>query len=243
MIWPAIDLMGGQCVRLHKGDFSQKTKYDADPLARAQSFAAAGATALHVVDLDGAWEASPRHSALITQIASETGLTVQAGGGIRTREGIKLLLDGGVSRVIIGSLAITAPKTVLGWLKEFGPKRIILALDVHIENGTPMPAIRGWQDRSAITLWEALDGFGDQAANILVTDIDRDGVLGGANAALYAQIKTRHPSLNLLASGGIGALEDISFVRKAGADGVIIGKALYENRFSLSEALSCWPDV
>lgn len=243
MIWPAIDLMDGRCVRLHQGDFAQKSVYDADPVARGQAFAAAGAKALHVVDLDGAKAGAPAQSALIARLASETGLRVQAGGGIRNAGDIETLLQGGVARVIIGSLAVTAPQDVLNWLADFGPDRIVLALDVRLENGVPVPAIRGWQDRANVNLWEVLAGYDGRAANLLVTDIDRDGVLKGANAALYADIKARFPGLALLASGGIGALDDIRAVRAVPTDGVIIGKALYENRFSLAEALSCWPNA
>ncbi|PHS24413.1 MAG: 1-(5-phosphoribosyl)-5-[(5-phosphoribosylamino)methylideneamino]imidazole-4-carboxamide isomerase [Robiginitomaculum sp.] len=241
MIWPAIDLMDGRCVRLHKGDFAQKSLYDTDPLARAKAFADAGAQALHVVDLDGAKAGAVRQSALICDLAAKSGLKVQAGGGVRSGDDIEALLDGGVSRVIIGSLAVSAPKAVKTWLKTFGADRLVLALDIRLVNGVPMPAIKGWQEEAAISLWDVLDGFGGQATNLLVTDIDRDGVLGGANAALYADIKARYGALSLLASGGIGSLDDIRAVQAVGADGVIIGKALYENKFSLQEALSCWP--
>jgi phosphoribosylformimino-5-aminoimidazole carboxamide ribotide isomerase len=242
MIWPAIDLMGGQCVRLHQGDFNQKTNYDTDPLKRAKEFAAAGAKALHIVDLDGAKSGSPQHQKLITRIATEIGLKVQAGGGIRSTSDIRRLLDGGVSRVIIGSLAITAADTVIDWFDEFGSQGIVLAVDVRIENGLPIPAIRGWQDKATTDLWQVLDRFAGKLSNLLVTDIDRDGVLGGANAELYSLIKSKYPKINLLASGGIGNINDITEVKKAGVNGVIIGKALYEKNFSLEEALSCWRD-
>jgi phosphoribosylformimino-5-aminoimidazole carboxamide ribotide isomerase len=243
MIWPAIDLMDGRCVRLHKGDFAQKSLYDTDPLARAKAFADAGAQALHVVDLDGAKAGAVCQSALICDLAVKSGLKVQAGGGVRSGDDIEALLDGGVSRVIIGSLAVSAPKAVKTWLKTFGADRLVLALDIRLVNGVPMPAMKGWQEEAAISLWDVLDGFGGKAANLLVTDIDRDGVLGGANAELYADIKARYGALSLLASGGIGSLDDIRAVQAVGADGVIIGKALYEHKFSLQEALSCWPDA
>lgn len=242
MIWPAIDLMDGQCVRLHQGDFNQRTNYDADPLSCAKQFADDGAKALHIVDLDGAKSGSPKHQKLITQIASKTDLKVQAGGGIRSAEDIRCLLDGGVSRVIIGSLAVTDPQIVLGWFDEFGSAAIILAIDVRIKDGLPIPAIRGWQDKTTTDLWQVLDCFTGRVSNLLVTDIGRDGVLGGANSELYQEIKSRNPEINLLASGGIGNITDIMAVKEAGVDGVIIGKALYEKRFSLPEALLCWHD-
>jgi phosphoribosylformimino-5-aminoimidazole carboxamide ribotide isomerase len=243
MIWPAIDLMDGRCVRLHKGDFEQKSTYDADPVARAQAFADAGAKCLHVVDLDGAWEGKVQQRELIARLAGESGLKVQAGGGIRSQRDIETLLQGGVSRVILGSMAVTTPLVVKGWIEKFGAAQIVLALDVRLENEIPYPAIRGWTEATGVNLWDVLDDYEGMGVNLLVTDIDRDGVLGGANATLYAQIKARCADVCLLASGGIGALNDIEVVRRAGADGVIIGKALYENKFTLEEALSCWPDA
>jgi len=242
MIWPAIDLMNGACVRLHKGDFDQKSTYDADPLARAQAFAAADARCLHVVDLDGARKQVPQQSELIIRLASETGLRVQAGGGIRTGEHINRLLKGSVARVIIGSLAVTDPERVLGWLNEFGAGHMVLALDIRMQDGVPIPAIKGWQEATNTNLWDVLDKFEGAARHVLVTDIDRDGVLQGANSDLYQKIRQRHPGFSLLASGGIGSIDDIHAVREADTQGVIIGKALYENKFSLTEALACWPD-
>jgi len=243
MIWPAIDLMDGRCVRLHKGDFAQKSLYDTDPLARGKAFAEAGAKALHVVDLDGAKTGEPCQSNLVCRLAATSGLRVQAGGGIRTGDDIEALLGGGVSRVIIGSLAVTNIETVQNWLWDFGAARIVLALDVRIENETPIPAIRGWQESAGQSLWDILAAYDGMIKTLLVTDIDRDGVLGGTNAALYADIHTRYPALSLLASGGIGNVDDVRAAYEAGAGGVIIGKALYENKFTLQEALSCSPDA
>ncbi len=241
MIWPAMDLMGGACVRLRQGDFDQKTTYDADPLVQAQAFAEAGAQALHVVDLDGARAAEPRHGALIGQIARSSGLMVQTGGGIRQAAQIEALLEEGIARVVIGSMSVTHGAKVRQWLRRFGKDSLVLAFDVHIKDGIPVPAIHGWQERSATDLWQTLAGYADSARHILVTDIGRDGMLGGPNIVLYADIKRRFDGFSLLASGGIGALDDIGMVRSVGADGVIIGKALYEGRFTLQEALSCWP--
>ncbi len=243
MIWPAIDLMDGRAVRLLKGDFDKQSIYDDDPVDRACVFADAGAKALHVVDLEGAKAAAPRQSALIGQIARQSGLIVQAGGGVRSRDDVDMLLNDGVRRVIIGSLAVTDPMRVLRWLDEFGADVLVLALDVRLDGDIPRPAIKGWQEQTDKSLWDILDIYGTQARHILVTDIDRDGVLGGINAALTRAITTRYPGLALLASGGIGALGDIAAARDAGAAGVIIGKALYEQKFTLNEALSCWQNA
>jgi len=193
------------------------------------------------VDLDGARAGEPCQGGLICRLADIAGLRVQAGGGIRTGDDIEALLGGGVSRVIIGSLAVTAVETVQSWLGEFGADRIVLALDVCMENKTPIPAIRGWQESTGQSLWDILAAYEGTVKTLLVTDIDRDGVLGGTNAALYADIKSRYSDLSLLASGGIGKVDDIHAAYGVGANGVIIGKALYENKFTLEEALSCSP--
>ena len=241
MIWPAIDLMNGQCVRLYQGDFARQSLYDDDPVDRACRFADAGAHHLHIVDLDGAREGAACQTGLICKIARETGLTVQAGGGIRSPDQIETLLTCGVARVIIGSLAVSDPQTVKSWIAKFGADNLVLALDVRLENGLPIPAISGWQQASTTNLWDLLEEYKEWDANLLITDIGRDGVLSGSNTELYRQVKRKFSNFQILASGGIGSLDDIAAARDCGADGVIIGKALYEKKFTLEEALACWP--
>ncbi len=241
MIYPAIDLMDGGCVRLFKGDFNQRTNYSADPVQMAKDFAKAGAKWLHVVDLDGAKNEYAGQSELIINIAQKSGLNVQTGGGIRELSQIQRLLAGGIERVVIGSLAVSNPTMVRRWLSELGPKRIVLALDVTIDaQGVPSPTLRGWTQTSDKTLWDVLDGYLSAGLrHILVTDIAKDGVLGGANVGLYQEIMRKYPKLDLITSGGVGSLDDVRALKRLKPAGIIIGKALYENKFTLAQAIQC----
>jgi phosphoribosylformimino-5-aminoimidazole carboxamide ribotide isomerase len=241
MIIPAIDLMDGKCVRLFKGDFSQRTNYEITPLDVAQICARDGAQRLHVVDLDGARYEKAKQADLVVQIARESGLSVQSGGGIRDISQIHRLLEGGVDRVVIGSLAVTNPQMVKFWLNDIGPDKIVLALDVQIDsNNVPFPATRGWTETGEQTLWEVLETYSKSGLkHVLVTDIDRDGVLKGANVDLYKDIMTRFPDLKVTTSGGVGSIEDVKALKAINPDGIIIGKALFENKFTLAEAIAC----
>ncbi len=241
MIIPAIDLIGGRCVRLYKGDFNQRTDYAELPLDVAKRFAKEGAKRLHIVDLDGAKNANAQQIELIVKIAQESGMSVQTGGGIREVSQISRLLEGGVERVVIGSLSVTKPQMVKFWLNEFGPEKIVVALDVHIkEDGTPYPATTGWVEAGDKTLWEILDDYqGSGLKTVLITDIGRDGVLGGSNVDLYRDVQKQYPTLDLITSGGVGTLVDVKALKGLNPHGIIIGKALYENRFTVSEAVAC----
>ena len=238
-IFPAIDLMGGRCVRLHKGDFDARTDYGDAPVEVAQDFEAQGATWLHVVDLDGAREEAAQQGNTISSIAEATSLRIQAGGGIRERDQIDRLLGLGVERVVLGSLCVTEPDTVNEWIQDLGSDRIVAALDVRIgTDGTPRPAVRGWVETSTTDLWTCLDKL-EGLSTLLVTDIGRDGVLGGGNLDLYKSIQSRRPDLSLITSGGVGTLEDVRHLKALAPSGIIIGKALYEKRFTLAEAIAC----
>lgn len=241
MIYPAIDLMDGGCVRLFKGDFDQRTNYETSPIETAQSFADAGAEWIHIVDLDGAKNGSAEQADLIMNIAKDSGLKVQTGGGIRTITQIERLLQGGVERVVIGSLAVTNPQMVRLWIQTFGPEKVIIALDVHKgENGDYYPATRGWTETASQTLWEVLEGHIDSGLKTaLVTDIERDGVLGGSNTSLYQRIQSEFSALQLITSGGVGTLEHVKTLKTLNPHGIIIGKALYENKFTLKDAIAC----
>jgi len=241
MIFPAIDLMDGGCVRLLKGDFTLRTNYDTDPIAMAKEFAAAGAKWLHVVDLDGAKNQMAAQSDLIIDIAKSANLNVQTGGGLRNIGQIKHLLSGGIERAVIGSLAIKDPELVKAWMRELGPEKIVLAIDVFTDlDGTPRPATHGWTQTSELSLWQVIDGFlGAGLQTILVTDIAKDGGLQGSNIGLYKEIAARYPKLDLITSGGVGSLEDVRSLKALTPAGIIIGKALYENKFTLGEAISC----
>jgi len=241
IIYPAIDLRGGRVVRLTEGKFDQEKTYGDDPLAVAREFAAAGATWLHVVDLDGARDPAKRQTALVQQLARESGLRVQTGGGIRDGAQVAGLLEAGAQRVIVGSLAVKQPGLVCDWLKQFGPERIILSPDVRLDDaGTPRIAAAGWQESTGVALDEFLNGYlAAGLIHILCTDISRDGKLTGPNTALYAQLVEEFPALQIQASGGVSSLADLQALQATRAAGAIVGRALYEKKFTLQEALAC----
>ncbi|KQS53691.1 1-(5-phosphoribosyl)-5-[(5-phosphoribosylamino)methylideneamino] imidazole-4-carboxamide isomerase [Brevundimonas sp. Leaf363] len=238
IIYPAIDLKDGVCVRLMHGRFDQVTHYDDQPAARLTAFATEGAGWIHIVDLDGAEAGRAVQHALIGELTRAIQVKVQSGGGVRGANDIAALLDAGVARVVVGSLAVTQPNDVVAWLKGFGADRITLALDVRIEDGVPVPALKGWTQSSGVTLWETLDRYPPGVAkHLLVTDVGRDGALTGPNTDLLAEIRHRRPDLALQASGGIASLEDIAAVKALGCHGAIVGRALYEGKFTLEAAL------
>ena len=241
MIFPAMDLMDGGCVRLLKGDFGARTNYEADPVEVAQGYAKAGAEWMHIVDLDGAKNGQAEQSELILKVANSADIKVQTGGGLRELAQIQRLLDGGVDRVVIGSLAVTNPQMVKHWIKEVGPDAISLALDVNQgEDGEYRPATKGWTEASEKTLWDVISGFmGSGLKTILVTDIGRDGMQKGGNVDLYKRIQSEFPTLELITSGGVGTIDHVKNLKTIDPYGIIIGKALYEGAFTLDEAISC----
>ncbi len=240
IIYPAIDLRGGRVVRLTEGKFDQEKSYGDDPLAVAKDFAASGATWLHVVDLDGAKDPAKRQTALVEQIARGSGLRMQTGGGIRDESQIAALLAAGARRVIVGSLAAKQPELVRGWLKKFGAEKIILSPDVRLDaDGTPRVAAAGWQESTGVALDDFLNGFlAAGLVHILCTDISRDGKLTGPNSALYVELARKFPTLQIQASGGVSSLDDLRVLKTTGSAGAIVGRALYEKKFTLQEALS-----
>ena len=236
IIYPAIDLIAGEVVRLHKGDFAQKTTYGTDPVAVARAYADTGASWLHLVDLDGAKNPANRQTALISQIIEGSGLKVQTGGGIRSRDDVEALLAAGASRVVIGSLAVRDQKAVSEMMVDLGPEAICLAADVVRRDGAFMIAVSGWQEASSLTLSGFIEGFMPCGLrHVLCTDIDRDGTLTGPNKALYDTMKADFPSIQLQASGGVKGIEDLDGL---GTDGVIIGRAIYEGKIDLKSALA-----
>lgn len=241
IIYPAIDLRGGRVVRLTEGKFDQEKSYGDDPLAIAKGFRVAGATWLHVVDLDGAKDPAKRQTPLVEKLVRESGLRVQTGGGIRTASQVAALLNAGVQRVIVGSLAVREPDLVRGWLKSFGPEKIVLSPDVRLDGaGVPRVAAGGWQETTGVALEDVLAGYLPAGlVHILCTDINRDGRLTGPNTALYAALVKKFPSLQIQASGGVASLDDLRALRATGTAGAIVGRALYERKFTLREALTC----
>lgn len=239
IVYPAIDLKDGVCVRLMHGRFDQATQYDERPAARLAAFAAAGATWVHVVDLDGAEAGQARQHALIGELARAVDVRIQSGGGVRSRADVEALLRAGVSRVVVGSLAVTASETVADWLATFGPERITLAIDVKAEGERHIPALKGWTEAADVDLWTALDRYpAGTVRHLLVTDVGRDGALTGPNLDLLAQIVRRRPDLQVQASGGVASLDDLAAARALGCAGAIVGRALYEGRFTVEQALA-----
>ncbi len=240
-IYPAIDLMGGKVVRLAQGRFDQKTTYHDDPLEVARGFSSQGATYLHVVDLDGARQGQPMQVALLRDIARVVPLKLQVGGGIRTLEHVSRLIDSGIERVVIGSLAIQDPKLTKRIFETFGGERLTLGLDVMLdESGEPRVATHGWQQVSSVSAHEVLDRYLSMGlSQVLCTDISRDGMMTGPNFQLYQKLQVQYPHLTLLASGGMHRLSDLERLSSLNVGGAIIGKALYEGTLSLEEALRC----
>lgn len=236
---PAIDLRNGQCVRLHQGDFSQETRYDADPVELARSYAAEGASRLHVVDLDGARSGQSEQADLIGQMQRASGIPVQTGGGLRGEPQIRALLGAGAARVVVGTTVVKQPQAFGGWLKSYGADRVVAALDVRAgDDGQFYPATAGWTEAGDQTLDDLLDtlaAFG--LKHLLCTDISRDGTLSGPNLKLYESLVAR--GLKVQASGGVSSLADLSALKEIGVDGIIVGKALLEGRFAVEEGIAC----
>ncbi|MEP7184221.1 MAG: 1-(5-phosphoribosyl)-5-[(5-phosphoribosylamino)methylideneamino]imidazole-4-carboxamide isomerase [Rhodanobacter sp.] len=235
---PAIDLREGQVVRLEQGDYDRQTTYATDPRELATRYAQAGATWLHLVDLDGARSGSLDNLAVITAIAAD-GMQIQAGGGVREKADLQRLFDAGVQRVVLGSVAIRDPELVAGWLAEYGAERLTIALDTRrIDDRWALPSA-GWTEMETRTLDELAPWYAEHGAtHLLCTDIDRDGMLAGFNLDLYRHLAAHVPTLQVQASGGVRSLADIREARDAGAQGVILGRALLEGRFTVQEAMA-----
>ena len=234
---PAIDLLGGRCVRLYQGDFNQVTVYDQDPIDLARRYQDAGMQRLHVVDLDGARSGEPGNLDLISELTSGLGLAVQIGGGIRDLQRVRTLLDSGASRVVIGSAAVTDPETVVGWINELGAGRVVPAFDVKLNaDGDPIVQTHGWTKNSEQTLWELMDCYTETGAvDFLCTDISKDGTLAGPNIELYANCTGRYPHARFIASGGVSGFEDLIRLEETAASAVVTGKALLDGRLQLEE--------
>lgn len=237
ILLPAIDLIGGRCVRLAQGDFARETSYSDDPAAALADFAAGGAEEAHLVDLDGARAGAPRQHDRLALLASDTPLRLQVAGGVRSRAHVATLLEAGIARVVIGSLALTDPAAVAAMLLDFGPDHITLALDVRLEDGAAMVATHGWERGSGRTLGDVLGDF-PAVRHLLVTDISRDGMLSGPNLDLMRSLAERYPTIELQASGGVAALDDLPALRATGAKRAIVGKAIWERKFTVAEGVA-----
>lgn len=237
-IIPAIDLIGGQCVRLSQGDYQQKKVYDTSPLNVAKTFEDAGLRYLHLVDLDGAKAGKVTNWNVVGELTRNTKLKIDFGGGIKTEDEIKKLLDLGISQVNLGSIAVKNPTLVYDWLDQFGPETIILSADVKKE----MIHVSGWQEESSTRIDDLVTNYTKHGLRyVTCTDIETDGMLKGPNVQLYARLTRELPQVKWTASGGVSSVDDLIALNKTGVDGAIIGKAIYENKISLKEltTLSC----
>lgn len=237
LLLPAIDLRGGTCVRLHKGDFSAETRYEVEPEVLLQRYRALGARWLHVIDLDGARDGIPTNMPLIGRLARDASVRLQVGGGMRSPYVIEAALNAGVARVVVGSAAVHHPVRVINWLKRFGPERLCLAFDVRIDEfGTPRVYTDGWTKRNAVSLWHALRIYPPHTLrHVLCTDIERDGALVGPNLELYRTACERFPEYSWQASGGVRDAADLKALADCGLAAAVSGKALLEERFSPEE--------
>ena len=237
-IIPAIDLHEGKCVRLLKGDFDAVTEYSSDPGAVGRQFSALAVENLHIVDLDGARTGRQSNRETVREIAASSGLTVQLGGGVRSSDDVAAWLDAGVSRCVVGSVAITEPQTVAAWIQEFGSDAIVLALDVRLDDSAePILTTHGWTRDAGTRLWDCLDAYPD-ASHVLCTDVSRDGAMTGPNFELYAEILNRYPSLQLQASGGVRDINDLELLRELGVPAAITGRALLDGSITAKELAS-----
>lgn len=231
-IFPAIDLRGGQVVRLLKGDYDQMTVYGDDPLAVAKDFASKGAEFLHVVDLDGAKDGDNPNFDVVAALAKESGLKVEIGGGIRSEETIKKYIDAGVFRVILGTIAVKDPAFTTEMIRKYGDK-IAVGVDISGRN----VAIHGWTEVSDISVDEIFSKLaGDGVSCIICTDISKDGAMEGTNRALYKELGEKYP-VDIVASGGVSSMEDVKALKEMGVYGAIIGKAIYTGDIDLEEAI------
>lgn len=232
IILPAIDICGGQCVRLLRGDFGTVEKVAEDPLETARSFKAAGAEWLHMVDLDGAKAGKPVNTAIFTEAAEKSGLKVEVGGGVRSMETVERYLAAGISRVILGSAALSDPELVAGAAKRYGDK-----IAVGIDAKNRMVSADGWLNDSKVDFVELARRMEQLGVGcIIFTDISKDGTLSGPNLDQLDELR-RAVGCSVVASGGISDIEDIRRLRKLELYGAICGKSLYSGRLDLAEAI------
>ena len=238
-IIPAIDLLDGGCVRLKHGDFKQCDSYERDPVELAGEYAGQGARWLHVVDLVASRDGASADIEPLLNLLRATSQSVQTGGGVRDETDLQLRLDNGADRVVVGSICVTQTDRFAGWISEFGPDRVVAALDVAIDDsGVPWPRTHGWTQGSTLNLWQLLDFYADnKLRHLLCTDIGRDGAMTGPNLELYREIVNKYPGLTVQASGGVSQLADLEQLAQTGVDAAITGKALLEGCFTVTEAL------
>ena len=231
---PAIDIIDAKCVRLVQGAYDKKTVYSDNPLDIALGFEEMGVRRLHLVDLDGARAGHVINLRILEEISSQTGLVIDFGGGVKSREDLLKVLESGASKVTAGSIAVRDRDMVEGWIREFGPESIILGADVR-ENKI---SVNAWQEDTSMDIFEFIEGYREAGARqVICTDISRDGMLSGPSNRLYKELHERFPDMQIIASGGVSGMTDILELEKSGVTGVIFGKAYYEGRISGEEIM------
>jgi phosphoribosylformimino-5-aminoimidazole carboxamide ribotide isomerase len=231
-IIPAIDLIDGKCVRLTQGDYQQKKVYNENPLEVAKEFEANGIKFLHLVDLDGAKSSGIVNWKVLNQISSQTKLKIDFGGGIKSDKDLEIAFENGANQLNIGSIAVKNKELFLSWLQKYGSEKIILSADVKNEE----IAVSGWQENSGINLFDFLEEYINKGIqHVVCTDVSKDGTLQGTAIGLYRKILLQFPKIKLIASGGISSIKDVEELTETITSGVIIGKAIYENKISLTE--------
>ena len=234
LLIPAIDIIGGRCVRLTKGDYATEKVYSHDPVMIAKEMEALGFKRLHVVDLDGARSRHIVNIEVLTRITTETSLVVDFGGGIKSEDDLQKAFDAGAHMVTLGIIAVKEPERVLQWLQRFGAERIVLGADVR----DGYVSINGWKEESAIALMPFLESYLSKGiSHVLCTDISRDGMLAGPSTELYESIMQAFPQCQLIASGGVSSIDDIRALEAAHVPAAVFGKAIYEGRIDLQELL------
>lgn len=227
---PAIDIIGGRCVRLTQGDYGKETVYSDNPVETAKRFEGAGATRLHLVDLEGAKASCPQNLEVLRNITRKTGLKVEFGGGVKSAESLNAVLDAGAEYVICGSVAFTDPGIFKEWLRTYR-ERIILGLD--LKGG--LVATHGWKETVPMSAVQALESFEGLVRQAIVTEISRDGMLQGVNLEFYSGLQQQFPDVDIIVSGGVSSYEDLVELKKSGLRSAIVGKAIYEDRVRLED--------
>ncbi|HEU4555943.1 MAG TPA: 1-(5-phosphoribosyl)-5-[(5-phosphoribosylamino)methylideneamino]imidazole-4-carboxamide isomerase [Chitinophaga sp.] len=232
---PAIDIIGGKCVRLTQGDYAQQKVYNEHPLEVAKAFEDIGVKRLHLVDLDGAKKGAVVNWKVLEAIAGKTGLVVDFGGGIKTAKDLDIVFESGAALATIGSIAVKDPELFFEWVKKYGPEKIFLGADVKEEK----IAVGGWLETTPLSVFDFLEQNVRQGVqHIFCTDIAKDGLLQGPSVKLYQQILERFPNINFVASGGVSNLQDVETLREIGCSGAIIGKAIYEGNITMQQLKS-----
>ncbi len=232
---PAIDIIGGKCVRLVQGSYQQKTIYPEDPLVIAGAFADMGVRRLHLVDLDGALKGEVVNLVVLEQIVRETGLIVDFGGGVKTDKDVRSVFEAGAAMITAGSIAVSNKNLVEEWLSEFGPEKIILGADVR----EGRIAVNAWKENTQEGIFDFIEGYEKTGVQkVICTDISRDGMLKGPSTDLYRELTGRFPGMEIIASGGVSGMQDIRDLEKTGVKGVIFGKAFYEGYLTAGDISS-----